>query len=81
MKLEVLPPVDRRAEALHLVEVGEFRVTLVDRRQVVVGLQTRKMEVALLVELRHEPVGAGPVGVELTVAEGGLGHVSRIRIR
>ncbi len=59
--------VDGEADRLHLVELGQVGVALVDRRQVEGVLQACVMEVELLVELGDEPVRLLSVGVELPV--------------
>ena len=56
---------DRRAEGERRVELGQARVALVDRRDVVRLLLAREMEVRLLVELRAEPLGLGGERVDL----------------
>ena len=57
--------VDRRAERLRLLELGQVGVPLVDRLELEPLLQAAVVEVELLVELGDEPVRAGPEGVEL----------------
>jgi hypothetical protein len=66
--------VDGEADRLHLLELGEVLVPLVDRRQVERVLQTRVVEVELLVQLRDEAVGLFAVGVELAVRGRGRRH-------
>ena len=75
-ELQVLLALHRLAEALDRLEVGQVGVALVDRAQLEVRLQAGVVEVVLLVELGDEPVGAGAVAVELTVAERSLAHAA-----
>ena len=75
-ELQVLAAVDRLAEPLDRLEVGQIGVALVDRAQLEVGLQARVVEVVLLVELGDEAVGAGAVAVELAVTERRLAHAA-----
>jgi hypothetical protein len=73
-ELEVLAAAHRPADPLDGLDVGQPGVALVDRTQLELLLQAGVVEVVLLVELRDEAVGLGPVAVELAVAGGRLGH-------
>ena len=75
-ELQVRAAVDRLAEPLDRLEVGEIGVALVDRAQLEVRLQAGVVEVVLLVELGDEAVGAGAVAVELAVTERSLSHAA-----
>jgi len=59
--------VDGEPDRLHLFELGQVRVALVDRRQVEGVLQAGVMEIELLVELGDEPVRLLAIRVELPV--------------
>ena len=69
--------VDRRADRLHVLELGQRRVPLVDLLELEPVLQARVVEVVLLVELGDEAVGLVAVGVELA-GVGALGTGRRI---
>ncbi len=74
IQLEVLTASHRCADALHRLDVREFRVPLVDRTQVEVGLEPGVVPVVLVVELRDEAVGTRAVVVELAVGGRRLAH-------
>ena len=59
--------VDGEPDRLHLFELGQVRVALVDRRQVEGVLQAGVMEIELLVELGDKPVRLLAIRVELPV--------------
>ena len=70
--------VDRGADPLRLLDVGQVGVALVDRLEVEIILQAGKVEVVLLHLLSDEMVGALAVGVELTFGRRGVRHALRI---
>ena len=61
--------VDGGAEGERRVELGQALVPLVDRRELVGLLETREVEVGLLVELREEAVGVRAERVDLPLLE------------
>ena len=69
--------VDRDADRLRLLELGQVRVALVDRRRGrSVSFRPGEVEVVLLVELGDEAVRLLAVGVELPV--GGRGRAASV---
>src|SRR4029077_16247599 len=72
--------VDRRADRLRGLELGQLPVALVDRDEVVGVLVPGEMEVRLLVELGDEAVGVLAERVELTLAERGRHGPPRIPV-
>ncbi len=75
-ELEILAPLDGRADPLDRLEVGEIGMPLVDRSQLEVGLVAGVVEVVLLVELCEEAVGSLAVAVELALAGDWLAHAA-----
>jgi len=75
-ELEVLAPAHRRADPLDRLEVGEIGMPLVDRAEVVVGLEPGEVAVVLLVELGDEAVRARAVPVELALAGNVVAHAA-----
>jgi len=62
---DVTVAVRRPAESECLVELGQLRIALVDRRELELLLVSRVVEVELLVEVRDEAVGALAEAIEV----------------